>query len=103
MECFTDENFMEKVKDSKGIVIVDFYAEWCAPCKSMFCLLEKIDRKYPQIKTGVLDSKENSQAVREYEIMSLPTLIFFQNGVEVKRMMGVPEKEAVEEVLEHMI
>lgn len=100
MERLSDENFREKVEGSKGIMLVDFYADWCGACKGVPRVLEKIERKYPQVKIGMLDTVENKETSRIYWIMSLPTLVFFQDGVEVKRKMGVLEKEEIEEVLE---
>lgn len=99
MEYFSDENFKNKVEDSQGIILVDFYADWCRACKEMSEILEQIEKKYPQIKVGMLNTVEDKQTVKKYEIISLPTLIFFKNGMEQKRKMGVLEKEEIEKTL----
>lgn len=103
MKNITDSDFKEKVEDGTGIMIVDFYADWCGACKEMSKVLEQIEQKYPQVKIYMLDTVENKKTAREYWIMSLPTIVFFQNGTEVKRRMGVLEKEEIETVLMELI
>lgn len=104
MEQFSNANLKEKVENSHGIVLVVFYAGWCGACGKMLEILEQIEDRYPQISMGVLDTVINKQAVRKYHIISLPTLIFFRDGVEVKRMIGVKEKDDVEkEILEDIL
>ena len=87
------DNFNEEIK--KGKILVDFYADWCGPCKMMGEVLEKID-KVDILKVNVDDFPE---IAREYGVMSIPTLIYMENGEEKKKNIGFITKDQVEEML----
>ncbi len=86
------EDFKELIKE--GIHLVDFYAEWCGPCKMMMPVLENIQDKIDIIKVNV-DEHENLAS--EYRVMSIPTLIFFKDGEILNELVGfTPEEELLE-------
>ena len=86
------EDFKELIKE--GIHLVDFYAEWCGPCKMMMPVLENIQDKIDIIKVNV-DEHENLAS--EYRVMSIPTLIFFKDGKILNELVGfTPEEELLE-------
>lgn len=85
--------FKELIKE--GITLVDFYAEWCGPCKMMGPVLESLDN-VNVIKVNVDDNEELST---EYRIMSIPTLIFFKDGFNEEEVVGFHSKEQIEEIL----
>lgn len=87
------ENFKELIKEK---VLVDFYADWCGPCKMMTKSLEKAESELQVVKVNV-DTFE--KIAREYGVMSIPTLILFENGEEVKRNVGFLDKDRLEEFL----
>ena len=87
------DNFNEEIK--KGKILVDFYADWCGPCKMMGKVLEKID-KVDILKVNVDDFPE---IAREYGVMSIPTLIYMENGEEKNKNIGFITKDQVEEML----
>jgi len=99
----TDKNFKKEVLDSKLPVLVDFWAEWCLPCKMIGPVLEELsedERIKGKIKIGKLNVEENPTKAADYEIMGIPTLILFKDGREVKRLVGVRGKEEImEEIL----
>jgi len=99
----TDKNFKKEVLDSKLPVLVDFWAEWCFPCKMIGPVLEELsedERLKGKIKIGKLNVEENPTKAADYEIMGIPTLILFKDGREVKRLVGVRGKEEImEEIL----
>lgn len=87
------ENFNELIKEK---VLVDFYANWCGPCKMLAPILEQVSSNLKVIKVDV-DAFED--IAKEYGIMSIPTLILFDHGKEVKRNIGFMSKEQIEKFL----
>ncbi|MGN1358340.1 MAG: thioredoxin [Bacilli bacterium] len=87
------QNFKELIKEK---VLVDFYANWCGPCKMLSPILERTDSELKVIKVDV-DSFED--LAREYGVMSIPTLILFENGKELKRNIGFISEEQLEKFL----
>lgn len=85
MEHITSNNFDEKIK--KDRVLVDFYATWCGPCKMLGLVLEKFDDEniVPILK---LDVDEAKDVAEKYKVFTIPTLIIFENGKELKRKVG---------------
>ena len=86
----TNENFKELIKEK---TLVDFYANWCGPCKMIAPELEKVESSVKVVKVDV-DEFEN--LAKEYGIMSIPTLILFENGKEVKRNIGFIDKDRIQ-------
>jgi thioredoxin 1 len=89
------EDFNELIK--KGLHLVDFYAEWCGPCKMMMPVLESIEDRINIIKVNV---DEHEDLAKEYRIMSIPTLIFFKDGELQEELVGFRSKEELEEIID---
>ena len=88
----TDANFQTAVSGEKA-VLVDFWAEWCGPCRMVAPVLEEIGREYPdKITIAKLNVDENPATAASYDVMSIPTMIVFQNGMERKRIVGARPK-----------
>ncbi|MDO4394791.1 MAG: thioredoxin [Mycoplasmatota bacterium] len=88
-----NENFNDLIKER---VLVDFFANWCGPCKMLTPVLEKVESNIKVIKVDV-DKYEN--LAREYGVMSIPTIILFESGKEIKRNIGFISKENLEKFL----
>ncbi|MBQ8188663.1 MAG: thioredoxin [Lachnospiraceae bacterium] len=89
------ENFNEQVLESKGFVLVDFWATWCAPCMMLAPFIEELAAEESDIVIGKVDIDESQELAIQYRVASIPTLILFQDGQEVKRTSGFMPKDAV--------
>ena len=98
MVKYIKENNLEKEIENKK-VLVDFFATWCGPCKMLGFVLEKFENKtdLPILK---VDVDENDKLASEYKIFSVPTLILFENGKEIKRISGFMSEEELESWVE---
>lgn len=76
-------------------VLVDFYADWCGPCKMMAPVVKEIAEENPQLKVCKINVDEAPQIASRYGVMSIPTLIVFQGGQQVGKLVGVQRKDAV--------
>jgi len=96
----TDQTWDNEVLNSDLPVIVDFWAEWCAPCGMIAEVVEQIGQEYEgKIKVGKLNVDENQVTAGKYQVMAIPTLLFFNGGKLVDRVTGVvPKKILVEKI-----
>lgn len=84
----TDADFDQVVKENP-YVVVDFWAEWCAPCRAIEPIIEDLAKKYAgKIKFAKLNSDENPKKVQEYMVMGIPTILFFRDGKLVDQVVG---------------
>ena len=94
----TDSNFEDEVIKSDKTVIVDFYAEWCGPCKMMSKVIDEVSSELgDSVKIGKVNTDENMSLVEKFEIMSIPTIMIFKNGELTKKFIGYTEKEELKE------
>lgn len=98
---FTDQNFEAEVLKNDKPVLVDFWAAWCGPCQMMGPIIDQLAEEVKgKYKIGKLNVDENRETAGKYGVMSIPTLIIFKNGKEVKQFVGVQAKEGLKEELE---
>lgn len=96
----TDANFDSEVLKSDKPVLVDFYADWCGPCRLQAPILEEVAKELgDRAKVGKLDVDKNPETAQKFEVMSIPTLIIFKNGQASDTMLGVQTKETLLEKL----
>lgn len=101
MLILTDKNFDSEVLKSDLPVLVDFWAEWCGPCLMAGPVIEELAKEYKgKIKVGKLNVDENPKIAEKYGILSIPTVIIFKEGKEIKRQVGFVGKEAYEKLID---
>lgn len=100
---FTDSNFQKEVLESQTPVLVDFWAAWCAPCRIVSPIVEELSTEYNgKLKVGKLDVDANSQTSQTYGIMSIPSIVIFQNGQPVKTLIGAQSKDNYKKEIEQV-
>ena len=98
---FTDANFQKEVLESNIPVLVDFYADWCGPCKMVAPIVAELATEYEGVfKIGKLNVDDNQETAQKYRVMSIPTLIIFKNGAAVETVVGAVPKKSLQDKLE---
>jgi len=101
---FTDANFQETVLDKDEITLVDFWAEWCGPCRMIGPVVEELATEYEgRANIGKVNVDENPEISQRFGIRSIPTLLFLKNGEVVDKQIGVVPKGVLQEKLEALL
>lgn len=99
VKTLTEATFKEEVLQAAQPVLVDFYADWCGPCRMLRPTLEKLSEERADVKFAAINIDENLDLADEFDISSIPCVILFKNGAEADRSIGLVPKEALEDFL----
>ena len=90
-----ESNYQKEVLQSEKPVLLDFYADWCGPCRMVLPVVEEIAEEREDIVVGKVNVDEQPELANQFGVMTIPTLIVFENGQEVQRSVGAKNKKAI--------
>ena len=99
----TEKTFVDEVLMAPGLVIVDYWADWCAPCKQMAPILDELAAEFGEVKFVKVDTNSNPNLAAEQGVLSLPTLQFFHGGRVEKSLTGGKTKNALKKAINELI
>ncbi|QQG35055.1 MAG: thioredoxin [Deltaproteobacteria bacterium] len=91
-----EDNFKKIISQTPNLVLLDFWADWCVPCKLMFPILDEICKKYPNIVIGKINIENNHDLALQFNIRSIPTLIFLKNEIVKEQLIGQHSLKEIE-------
>ena len=95
----TKDNFKSEVLEHKGTVLVDFWADWCGPCRMLSPIIDEVAAENPGIKVGKINVDEQQELSAQFGIMSIPTLLVFKDGKKISESIGLIPKEQIEKMI----
>ncbi len=97
----TDDNFQTEIAGANGLAVVDFWAEWCGPCRMVGPIVEQLAQEYQgRVKVGKLDVDSNPRAASQFNVRSIPTILFFKDGQLVDTVVGAVPRQALEQKIQ---
>ncbi len=98
---FTDSNFQDTALEADKVAVVDFWAEWCGPCRMIGPIIEELSADYgDRVLVGKVDVDQNPEVSMQYGVRSIPTILIFKNGEVVDKQVGVTTKQALADKIE---
>ena len=101
MKIIGEEEFKNEVLTSKELVLVDFFATWCGPCKMLAPVLEKVAEENTDVKIYKIDVDQDSNLAMDYDVEVVPTVVFMKDGKELDRVTGFVDKTTIVEKIEN--
>lgn len=103
ISAVTESSFTDEVLMHQGLVVVDYWADWCSPCKQIAPILEELDQQYADVKFVKVDTNAEPGLAAQQGVMSLPTLQFFVGGRVAKSLSGGKTKKALQKVIDELV
>ena len=97
------DEFEKEVLNQEGVVVVDFFATWCAPCKMLAPVLEEVASEMGEVKVLKIDVDESPETATKYGVQSIPTIKIFKDGAEVETKVGFMPKDILKEAIEEVL
>lgn len=99
----SDQNFKTEVEEKRGLILVDFFAPWCGPCKILEPIIKELADEYKnkEIKIFKINIDENKEIADKYNIMSIPTIVLFKDGKKINQVIGLQAKEVLKELIDN--
>lgn len=99
VKVLNEQNFESEILNSKNVALVDFYADWCGPCKMVAPIVAQIAEERTDVVVGKVNVDDSMELARMYKVVSIPTLIVFKDGKPVTQMVGFGSKQEILEML----
>jgi thioredoxin 1 len=100
----TTANWENEVLKTQGLVMIDFWAAWCGPCRMISPTVEELSKEYgDKLKVMKLNTDENSEVASRYKIMGIPTIMFFKDGVKLDQIVGVVPKQQLKSKIDSFL
>ncbi len=100
----TSDTWEQEVLKSNGLVVVDFWAAWCGPCRMVAPTIEELAKEYAgRVKIGKLNTDENADIASKYKIMGIPTIMFFKDGEKVDQIVGAVPKQQIKAKIDSLL
>ena len=97
----TDESFGEEIENGEGLAVVDFWAEWCGPCRAVGPVIESLAEDYAgKVKVGKVDVDSNRRITERFNVRSIPSILYFKDGELVETVVGVRSKSQLEQLIQ---
>ena len=93
------KNSFKEIKEERKVVLLDFYADWCGPCRMVSPIIDEIANEHPEYLVGKINVDEEQELAREFGIVSIPTLVVIRDGKVERKVSGARPKEAILELL----
>ncbi|MBE6048589.1 MAG: thioredoxin [Clostridium sp.] len=103
LKHINQDEFQSEVLDNEGVVVVDFYADWCGPCKMLAPILEELNNELSSVKIVKVNVDENPDVSNKYNIANIPTIKIFKAGKDVETKVGFMPKDMLKESIEEVL
>ena len=102
MEVINESEFKVKVLENKKIVLLDFFANWCGPCKMLTPVLEQVESERPDVEVLKVNIDQDEELAKKFGVLSIPTIVYFVNGEEKDKTVGYRQKVQILDIIDNL-